>query len=93
MPTSNLNPSNTLAIAAASGVYRLNVAAGRSGLANVLNLGPGTVYVRSDGTDPTVADVASLALPANMGFNGLSVGSAGLRVIAGADSTITVQVA
>lgn len=92
MPNISLGAVNTIALAAASGVYRLSFTGGASRSVDVLNMGTGTIFVRSDGTDPTVNDPASLALPGNFAANGLTVdGLNGMRVIAAADTTITVK--
>lgn len=88
MPNVTLGAFNTVAITAASGVYRL---AGRAGSVDVMNLGPGAVYVRTD-QDPTVADPNSLQIPANWAVNKLPAdANNGLRVIAAADTTISVR--
>jgi hypothetical protein len=89
MPNVTLGPYNTIAVAAASGVYHLSGASGFAAPVDVMNLGPGSVYIRSD-KDPTVNDPGALALPANWALNGLT--AANLGIIAGADTTISVRV-
>ena len=92
MPDVTVGPFNTIAITAASGVYRLREAGGMSHPIDLLNIGPGSVFLRAD-LDPVVNDPNSLLLPANTGFNHLMVdGSLGLGIIATADTTISVKV-
>jgi hypothetical protein len=74
-------------------VYRLKLPPGAGGLRqiDVMNLGPGAVYIRAD-KDPTSGDPNSLQLPANWSANNLNVESnTGLGIIAGADTTISVR--
>lgn len=92
MPNITLTTYNTLAIAAASGVYRLTTA-GQVGARTVdlLNNGPGAIYIRTS-VDPATNDPNSMQLPANVAYNGLMIDSAqGLGVIAAADTTISVK--
>ena len=92
MPDVTVGPFNTVAITAASGVYRLTEAGGRSHPIDLMNVGPGSVFLRAD-LDPAVNDPNSLLLPANTGINHLVIdGSLGLGVIASADTTISVRV-
>ncbi len=93
MPDVTLSAYNTVAITAAGGVYRLKLPPGAGGLRqiDVMNLGPGAVFIRSD-KDPTSSDPNSLQLPANWSANNLNVESnTGLGIIAGADTTISVR--
>ena len=93
MPNVTLSLYNTVAITAASGVYRLLLPPGAGGLRqiDILNLGPGAVFIRAD-KDPTAADPNSLQLPANWSANGLNVESnTGLGVFASADTTIGIR--
>ena len=93
MPNVILSAYNTVAVTAASGVYRLKVPPGAGGLRQIdmMNLGPGAVFIRAD-KDPTSSDMNSLQLPANWSINGLNVESnTGLGIIAAADTTISVR--
>ena len=92
MPNLTLGSLNTLSIVAASGAYRL-LPQGYSRTLHVLNLGPGSIYIRGDATDPTVGDPLSLKLPSDWAQNDFSVmGGVGLGIIADANTTITVRV-
>ena len=93
MPNVTIGGFNTMAVAAASGAYRLTyLPPGFSRSVDVMNLGPGAVFIRTDGTNPTVNDPASLSVPANWAVNRLNVDSTlGLTVIAAADTTISVR--
>jgi hypothetical protein len=71
-------------------VYTLTSGSGWAGAVDLLNIGPGSIFIRSD-TNPVVNDPASLELPASIAFNGLTLNPGGLFVIAGADTTITLR--
>lgn len=90
----SLGPFNTLAISAGT-VYRLRGATGASGSnrpLDLLNIGPGTIYLRAD-LDPTLSDPYSLQLPAGWAVNDLITdGLIGLGVIADANTKISVKV-
>ena len=91
MPNVTLGAFNTITVAAASGVYRLKWPAGFCRTLDLLNVGAGLLYIRSD-ADPSLSDPNSLAVPANVSVNGLKVdGNTGLGVIASADTTISVR--
>jgi hypothetical protein len=93
MPNVILSLYNTVAITAASGVYRLKLPPGAGGLRQIdlLNLGPGAIFIRAD-KDPTSTDMNSLQLPSNWAINAVNVESTtGLGVIASADTTIGVR--
>lgn len=63
---------------------------------NVLNLGPGEIYMRGDGADPFPGDWRTETLPANTADNGIFIydGQLGLRVFAGAGgATVVIRVA
>jgi len=91
MPNVTLGPFNTLNITAGT-VYRLVGVAGINRPLDLINLGPGTVFLRSD-KDPTVTDQNSLQVPANWAINSLITdGRIGLGVIADADTKISVKV-
>lgn len=93
MANITLSAYNSIAITAASGANRLVYPnPGYPRTVDVLNLGPGAVFIRADVTNPTVNDPAALQLPANYAFNGLKVDSAlGIGIIAAADTTISVR--
>lgn len=92
MANITIGPMNTIAITAASGANRLRFVGGFTHPVDVMNLGPGAIYIRQD-ADPTVADVNSLEVPANWAVNRVMVdGNTGLGLIAGADTTISVRV-
>ena len=92
MPNVSLGSYNTLAVAAASGAYRLKPANGFSCTVDLMNAGAGAIYLRPD-IDPTVADPKSLLVPANTALNGFTIdGATGIGVIAGADTTISVRI-
>lgn len=92
MPNVTIGPYNTIAITAANGVYRLLGSSSFTGPVDVMNVGPGAVYIRAD-KDPAVNDPNSLELPANSAANRLMAsGTTGLGIIAAADTTITVRV-
>jgi hypothetical protein len=92
MPNVTLGGYNTVAIAAASGVYRLSFVGGSTRSIDVMNLGGGAIFIRGDATNPTVNDPNSLSVPANWAANGLNVdGGTGLGIIAAADTTISVR--
>jgi len=92
MPNVTLGTFNSVAITAASGVYRLKFVGGSSRSVDLMNLGPGPVFIRSDATDPTVNDANSLQLPANWAANKITVdGSNGLNIIAAADTTLSLR--
>jgi hypothetical protein len=91
MPDVTLGTLNTITVTAGT-VYRLKGVAGMSRPADVLNIGPGAVFLRAD-LDPTVIDSHSLKLPAGFAVNALIVdGRVGLGVIADANTTISVVV-
>ena len=92
MPNVTLANYATIAITAVSGVYRLRFPdPGYDRKIDLLNLGPGAVFVRED-ADPTLNDANSLSLPANWAINQLSAGgSVGVNIIAAADTTISVR--
>lgn len=52
MPNVTLGGFNTVAIAAASGVYRLSFVGGSTRSIDVMNLGGGAIFVRGDATNP-----------------------------------------
>jgi hypothetical protein len=93
MPNVTLGPYNSITIAAASGVYRLKfVPPGFTRNIDLMNLGPGAIFIRGGTTDPAVNDANSLQVPANWAVNSVTVdGSVGLGVIAAADTTISVR--
>ena len=95
MPNVTLGGLNTVAITAASGVYRLTYFPGSVDRSlDILNLGPGAIFIRLDSTNPSVNDPASLQLPANWAVNKLVVDDVtGLGIIAAADTTISVRMA
>lgn len=95
MPNVTLGGFNTLPVAAASGAYRLAyLPPGFSRSVDVMNIGPGSIFIRTDGTNPILNDPNALEIPANWAFNNLSVDSTlGLSVIAAADTTISVRMA
>jgi hypothetical protein len=91
MPNVTLGAFNNIAIAAASGVYRLTCPGGFTRSVDLMNAGAGAIFVRSD-ADPTVNGANTLQVPANWAVNKLSVdGTVGLGVIAAADTTISVR--
>lgn len=92
MPNVTLANYNTIAITAASGVYRLKFPdPGYERSIDLLNLGPGAVFLRED-ADPVLNDANSLSLPANWAINKLSAGgSVGVNIIAAADTTLSVR--
>ena len=93
MPNVVLGTYNTIAITAASGVYRLNWVSGSSRALDLMNLGPGTIFIRAD-LDPTVDDPRSLEIPANWAINHLDVdGRTGLGLIATADTRVSMRAA
>lgn len=92
MPNVILGGYNTVAITAASGIYRLKFTGGSSRAVDLMNLGPGAVFIRSDATDPTVNDANAMQLPANWAANKITVdGSNGLNIIAAADTTLSLK--
>lgn len=92
MPNVTLGAYNSIAIAAASGVYRLTCAGGFTRSVDLMNVGAGAIFLRSD-ANPALNDPNSLQLPANWAVNNLEVdGSIGLGVIAAADTTISVRI-
>jgi hypothetical protein len=93
MPNVTLSAFNTIPVAAASGAYRLTYSPpGFARSIDLMNLGPGSVFIRTDATSPTVNDPVSLTLAANWAVNKLNVDSAiGLSLIAAADTTISVR--
>ncbi len=92
MANITIGPYNTLPITAASGANRLRFVGGFTRPVDIMNLGPGAIYIRGD-ADPTVADVNSLEVAANWAVNKVMVdGNAGLGVIAAADTTISVRI-
>lgn len=92
MPNVTLGSFNTVPIAAASGVYRLKFVGGSSRAVDLMNLGPGSVFIRSDATDPALNDPNSMQLPANWAANKITVdGSNGLNIIAAADTTLSLR--
>jgi hypothetical protein len=91
MPNVTLGYFANVPITAASGVYRLKFVGGSSRTVDLMNLGPGAVFIRSDG-DPTVNDANSLQLPANWAANKITVdGANGLNIIAAADTTLSLR--
>lgn len=91
MPIVNLGPYNTVAITAVNGVYRLKAADGASHPIDLLNLGPGAIFVRDD-LDPTVNGANTLQVAANWAVNRLTVqAGTGLGIIAAADTVISVR--
>lgn len=92
MPNVTIGRLNTLAIAAASGVYRLKYpSSGPNRKVELTNIGPGVVYIRMD-ADPATNDPASLQVPVNGVIRDFTVDSgSGLGVIAAADATITIR--
>jgi hypothetical protein len=90
MPDVTLGPSNTIAVLAASGVYRLRGVTPTTMTVNLLNIGPGSIYIRQP-QDPAVAGADSRMVPANFFLNGLTIdGQAGLGIVADADTTISL---
>lgn len=90
MPDITLAPQNTLNLAA--GIVSRLFLPGGTGLvqaANLMNLGPGTVWVRT-GTDPAVNDPNSLKLVANSADNGLQFARF-IGLIAEADAAVVVR--
>jgi hypothetical protein len=70
---------------------RAGSGAGGNRPVDILNLGPGAIFIRAD-KDPTTSDMNSLQLPANWSANRLNVESnTGLGIIAAADTTIGVR--
>lgn len=93
MPNVSLGTYSTIAIAAASGVYRLTIPQGFTRNVDVMNTGAGAISLRADSVNPTVNDPNSLQLPSNWAANGIPVdGVTGLGIIAAADTTISVRV-
>lgn len=87
----NLQPLNTITLNAGT-VYQLVAPSAGDYTLNILN-GTGILYVRQD-ADPAAADPASLTVPANLAqFLAFRImnGTAGIRVLAGTASTISVQ--
>ena len=92
MANITLGPFNTVPVTAASGANRLTWPAGFNRNLDILNLGPGAVYVRAD-ANPATNDPNSMEIPANFAVNSIAVdGLIGLGVIAAADTTISVRV-
>lgn len=90
MPDITLSPQNTVNLTAGT-VTRLFIPGG-TGLvqaANLMNLGPGTVWVRT-GTDPAVNDPKSEKLLANSADNGVQFARF-IGLIAEADTTIVLR--
>jgi hypothetical protein len=91
MPDVTLGKYNTVAVTAAAGVYWLKSATGLTMTVNLLNVGPGSIYVREPQA-PAVGAADSLPLPANFYLNGLTFdGAIGLGVIAEADTMLGVK--
>lgn len=92
MPNVTLGPLNTIAITAASGVYRLTGSTGFTRPVDIMNLGPGTIYIRAD-ADPTAVDPKAIALPANWAMNKFMMDDRiGLGILGAADTLISVRV-
>lgn len=71
---------------------RLKGALGTNRHVDILNLGPGNVFLRAD-LDPTVGDVFSLILPPNWAVNDVAVdGTQGIGAIPDAAAKISVTV-
>jgi hypothetical protein len=93
MPNVILGPFNTIAVAAAQGVYRLTGSQGIARTVDVLNVGPGSIYMRAD-KDPAISDPHALLLPPNWAKSGIIIdGRAGLGIVADADTMISVSAA
>ena len=92
MANITLGPFNTILVTAVSGANRLTWPGGFNRSVDILNLGPGALYMRAD-ANPSAADPNSLQLPANFAMNRIAVdGTTGLGIIAAADTTISVRV-
>lgn len=87
-----LKPYNTVTLAATT-VYQLVGPGGAGQILNIINLGPGSLYIRAD-ADPSVGDANSFQVPASntqlLSFPVIR-GSNGLRVISDQAGKISVQ--
>lgn len=92
MDTFVLGPTNTVTLAPGT-VTRLKGALGVNRGVSMLNIGPGTVYLRVD-DDPSVGDEYSIELPPGFGLNEVSIeGSQGVGAISDAPAKLSVVVA
>ena len=72
MANITLGPFNSLPITAASGANRLVFPSpGYARSVDVLNLGPGAIFIRADATNPVLNDANALQIPANWAVNRL----------------------
>lgn len=91
MPDVTLGSQNTLNLTPADGVFYLRPLGliGAVRAVNVMNLGPGIVWIRT-GADPAVNDPLSEKLPANTADNGV-VFQSFLGLIAETDTTVVAR--
>lgn len=86
-----LGPFNTIAIKPNT-IVRLKGVQGVTRPIDILNQGPGNIYIRAD-ADPSSTDPSSLQVPANWAVNHLATDpNTGLGVCSDANTTISVNV-
>jgi hypothetical protein len=90
MATVILGNFNTVSLAAGT-VARLKGPLGMNRAIAVLNIGPGTVFLRAD-DDPAVGDQFSLRLPPGFGLNEVPVDASGIGVISDGVAKLSVAV-
>jgi len=87
MPNVNLAQANTVTLSNTVASNLLPPGMGHY-FFNLVNLGPGKVYIRLDGTDPTSTDPQAFAIVVNMNVAPLVSGGTGIRAIADQASTL-----